>query len=341
MKGSQVADLKKGSKGKDVSALQEKLNKAGAKPKLAVDGIFGKGTEAGVKAFQKKSGLKVTGVAGKDTMAALAGGGKPAKALKWEITKPIEHKKNYDNEVKNRKAYTGFLDELKGDPDAGPDLKEYEAALKSWEATVGALKKPIDELQALKKQFDKAGPDQSKVYDEAKKKDEQIIGLFDDWSGDLTTMMDIHADYQSGKKSREELKWPVKVDVPASIKQADKIREENRKAYLANSKICAKHEGKIFEKLREDLFRFNNEAEVGYTDYKRSLESLGKLKDEFEKVKSSDRAKAKELIKKGTEEEKAGVKHLKTWREIAKRREEFEDLLRAALDDEKTAKAGG
>ncbi|MDP5218776.1 peptidoglycan-binding protein [Ruegeria sp. 2205SS24-7] len=76
--------LRKGSKGKDVKTLQTDLNKAKAKPKLAVDGIFGPLTEAAVKAFQKANPpLKVDGLAGKNTLAALkaalSGPTKPAK----------------------------------------------------------------------------------------------------------------------------------------------------------------------------------------------------------------------------------------------------------------------
>lgn len=51
-----MASLKKGSKGSGVKDLQTNLNKAGAKPKLKVDGIFGPITEKGVKSFQKNVG---------------------------------------------------------------------------------------------------------------------------------------------------------------------------------------------------------------------------------------------------------------------------------------------
>ena len=70
-----MAALKSGSKGKDVTALQENLNKAGVKPKLNVDGKFGKKTETAVKDFQKKKNLKADGVVGKKTESALGGKG--------------------------------------------------------------------------------------------------------------------------------------------------------------------------------------------------------------------------------------------------------------------------
>lgn len=63
--------LKNGSRGDAVSALQETLNKIGFDCGN-VDGIFGTKTENAVRAFQTAKGLKVDGIAGKDTLDALA-----------------------------------------------------------------------------------------------------------------------------------------------------------------------------------------------------------------------------------------------------------------------------
>jgi hypothetical protein len=52
--------LKKGSKGESVRTLQEFL-------KITVDGDFGPKTESAVKSYQKKTGLTVDGVVGKNT----------------------------------------------------------------------------------------------------------------------------------------------------------------------------------------------------------------------------------------------------------------------------------
>ncbi len=67
MLGSRL--LKNGSSGADVKALQELLNQLGAT--LEVDGQFGGKTEAAVKAFQKKAGIKQDGKYGDQTHAAL------------------------------------------------------------------------------------------------------------------------------------------------------------------------------------------------------------------------------------------------------------------------------
>ncbi len=66
----QTAVLKRGASGGEVKELQRRLKMWGYY-NGAVDGIYGSGTVAAVKSFQKKNGLKVDGVAGKATFAAL------------------------------------------------------------------------------------------------------------------------------------------------------------------------------------------------------------------------------------------------------------------------------
>lgn len=79
-----MALLKKGSKGKEVEKLQEKLNKFGVSPKLKVDGIFGPKTDKAVRQAQTKlKAEKVDGKAGEKTMAALDYG-KPLP--KWDLS---------------------------------------------------------------------------------------------------------------------------------------------------------------------------------------------------------------------------------------------------------------
>ena len=61
--------LNNGTSGADVKALQELLNQLGAA--LEVDGQFGSKTEAAVRAFQKKAGIKQDGKYGDQTHGAL------------------------------------------------------------------------------------------------------------------------------------------------------------------------------------------------------------------------------------------------------------------------------
>ena len=64
------ATLKKGSKGDDVLAMQQRLKELGFM-KGKADGDFGNATEKAVKAFQSKAGLKADGIAAEATLKAL------------------------------------------------------------------------------------------------------------------------------------------------------------------------------------------------------------------------------------------------------------------------------
>jgi peptidoglycan hydrolase-like protein with peptidoglycan-binding domain len=62
--------VKKGSKGEAVKGLQNALNVRGTVA-VAVDGVFGSGTENAVREFQGANGLDVDGIVGPDTWGAL------------------------------------------------------------------------------------------------------------------------------------------------------------------------------------------------------------------------------------------------------------------------------
>ena len=64
--------LRRGSKGREVTKLQNALKGLGYYT-MAVDGKYGKGTEAAVKAYQKKNGLAADGIAGPKTQGKLYG----------------------------------------------------------------------------------------------------------------------------------------------------------------------------------------------------------------------------------------------------------------------------
>jgi peptidoglycan hydrolase-like protein with peptidoglycan-binding domain len=61
--------LKKGMRGHDVRVLQDYLTRAGVP--TPVDGVFGPGTKANVKRFQRAHGLTADGIVGSATVAAL------------------------------------------------------------------------------------------------------------------------------------------------------------------------------------------------------------------------------------------------------------------------------
>ena len=66
--------LRQGSVGPSVTEAQAKLNRAGAQPPLAEDGIFGPKTRAAVVAFQGSRGLSADGIVGPRTRTALDAG---------------------------------------------------------------------------------------------------------------------------------------------------------------------------------------------------------------------------------------------------------------------------
>ncbi|MCI6986840.1 MAG: spore cortex-lytic enzyme [Clostridium sp.] len=63
-------NLRYGSRGDKVKELQQKLKRWGYYTG-SIDGIFGSGTQAAVKNFQKKNGLTADGIVGPKTAAAL------------------------------------------------------------------------------------------------------------------------------------------------------------------------------------------------------------------------------------------------------------------------------
>jgi peptidoglycan hydrolase-like protein with peptidoglycan-binding domain len=64
--------LRNGDRGEEVRKLQSLLNRDyPAYSKLAEDGIFGPQTEAVIREFQRRAGLKVTGIAGPETLSKL------------------------------------------------------------------------------------------------------------------------------------------------------------------------------------------------------------------------------------------------------------------------------
>ena len=78
---STTTTLRNGSTGSDVKALQTALKNAGYGDYLGtagVDGIYGSGTEAAVRAYQKDNGLTQDGIAGKNTLGSLYGNGNSA-----------------------------------------------------------------------------------------------------------------------------------------------------------------------------------------------------------------------------------------------------------------------
>lgn len=73
-KTSESDQIMNGSTGKDVRAMQILLLRYGYSVGGAgADGVFGSGTESGVRAFQRKKSLAEDGIVGSKTWSALLG----------------------------------------------------------------------------------------------------------------------------------------------------------------------------------------------------------------------------------------------------------------------------
>jgi len=75
--------VRRGSTGPDVKALQARLQALGFNPG-PIDGIFGAGTDAAVRAFQISRGLQADGIAGPLTWAAVEAPAGPPPPQSWK-----------------------------------------------------------------------------------------------------------------------------------------------------------------------------------------------------------------------------------------------------------------
>jgi peptidoglycan hydrolase-like protein with peptidoglycan-binding domain len=66
-----VVEVKRGSKGSAVTALQRQLRFTFGYASVVVDGTFGAATQTAVKSFQSKKGLTADGIVGQRTWKAL------------------------------------------------------------------------------------------------------------------------------------------------------------------------------------------------------------------------------------------------------------------------------
>ncbi|MEM9147508.1 MAG: peptidoglycan-binding domain-containing protein [Pseudomonadota bacterium] len=152
-----MTKIKTGQNGAHVKDLQTRLNKAGAKPKLKVDGFFGEKTKAVVKAFQKKNKLKPDGIAGVDTMMVLTGGkdGVP----EWTLPDPemvIRVTKDYVRDAQRRqKKELSAMSLWRNDPKVAKLIEEYTGQLKEFEIGRKMYDRDSTKVLAFKKDFDR------------------------------------------------------------------------------------------------------------------------------------------------------------------------------------------
>lgn len=139
--------LKRGCKGDNVKELQKKLINCGySLPKKGADGIFGSETKSAVSSFQKDNGLKVDGIAGKETLKALEsckskGKDVEEKPSTEQTPVPVEQTPEVSpaSKTKEKNVGPGFLErtfqdveKMKKNPPSD-DLTSRDTARKQWE----------------------------------------------------------------------------------------------------------------------------------------------------------------------------------------------------------------
>jgi peptidoglycan hydrolase-like protein with peptidoglycan-binding domain len=81
--------LRRGSRGQDVKELQSILKTKGLYSK-SIDGIFGSGTENGVRGFQKSVGIKVDGIVGPVTISRLKDNSQSSDSSRGDSERSVE-----------------------------------------------------------------------------------------------------------------------------------------------------------------------------------------------------------------------------------------------------------
>lgn len=330
--GKIMANLKWGGKSNDpkaVEALQQKLNKAGAKPKLKVDGQFGKKTYEAVKAFQKATGsLKVDGVVGSKTMTELdkgkpakddkskdtkgkdakGGDGKKAKTVpKWPYVDPLKTLFEIKKLRKDNKAAT--LDRMKdlaqhkgGQYDVlrrqllEADQRANEVFSKMWNENNGLGDAFTEYEQAAKK---KDGTKATEIVTKAKPLAKKFQGMIDEF--DLAQAYADKIDKQAlalleGKKV-EKPEWPYDVETTHHRRVKSRYKrfwDANDKKYKkARGAISDKKTGDDFDAKRKAIFdKFMKEVEEMTGISKR----IGKICADFEKLPKGASKQAWDMI---------------------------------------------
>lgn len=161
-----MANLKIGSKGKPVEAMQDLLNKVKSKPKLKIDGIFGPLTQKALVAFQSKykKYMKTDAVYGDKTAYAIDAVLKGPK-VKLNIPKGSlnELAEKYDtlaSEAKSRNAFCKYPVE---------NAAFLKMIARDIEETSKVLTALFDEMDAKMKVLDKASLTQLNISEEFSK----------------------------------------------------------------------------------------------------------------------------------------------------------------------------
>ncbi|MDF3416245.1 peptidoglycan-binding protein [Sulfitobacter sp. M57] len=238
--------IKKGSSGSAVKTLQKKLN--AFKHKLALDGIFGPKTDAAVRAFQKASSLKVDGLVGKNTAAALdlktsgggtggkkSTGGKGVQLVDWRLAgyrdKDLRYREvfapypvKYKRRQKEYKAFEPFLIAhlamstnatgkqrktiREKDARVHKTYKQLETHAKAYLDRLTECHKLIERYHALEKN--------GKIVDALRLSDE-ILRLDKDHKAQHTQFLNLMVDYDMAHEEQERFQAFMQKEIDAFL----------------------------------------------------------------------------------------------------------------------------
>lgn len=308
-----MANLKWGSKGSQVKSVQQKLNKAGAKPKLNPDGVFGKATYEAVRAFQKARRIGIDGAVGPKTLAELDGGGgsKAKKPPEWpydEVT-PKDLKGAVELFEVNEKTSLDAMAEL-----SKLNHKDAEAVRKKILQATGALtstfKVYYTAMVALSKsygEFKKAAKnDPKKAAEIVKVAKPQSQACDKTWKAFEKAGEQLLYQFEESDKIRSKLtgedmgigtKWPYPKDLLKTSREVQKLAKDTETKALGLMKTLAKDRGETAQEARTSLMRSAGQLSNRLTAMADAGDAYAKIKARFDKVNFHDPEAAEKAVK--------------------------------------------
>ncbi|MEM7320159.1 MAG: peptidoglycan-binding domain-containing protein [Pseudomonadota bacterium] len=297
--------LKNGSKGSDVKALQTALNKSPVRSRLKVDGKFGSKTEEAVKAFQKKTRLKVTGVAETNTLTALGIGG---KTLSWPYDDLLQERREVDKHyVAARKVVkVNIAKAAKHKAYSVRTLKEeMERANKTLDKVYAGVVDPLSNIGFLEQKFDRLAFSEVKKREafiaQAKKTMSQFHKQSGDFYGHIIEIGRIEGQIKSGIDKRSRVVWPVpeyERYYKRNIQRFKAVKERLREI----DTDCYNHKDPEVRAFAEKAMRTLSATDSVYVDYEVQFLILNDVKKKFERYFNTK--KDDDLLKIGEEGKK-------------------------------------
>ncbi len=225
-----MAVVKKGAKGSTVKKIQVSLNTHGAKPRLEVDADFGPKTDTAVRKFQRDSKLKVDGIVGKQTSAAL--GYKPTPKGGSGILLPVWDLGDHTRAVEKTYSAAGIY--VKKHEKLTAFMEKY---IKSRVAKVATSSESEPDAKAAAEIF-------TKRYFELKAAYENIAAHYSELVYTLETIQYLQKKHQSAVKKGKVL------EAEATLQEAEKLVPKSSKLFGGTSKAMNVYD-KHFKRMEQ------------------------------------------------------------------------------------------